>query len=169
VFEDSPAEKAKLKHGDVILRFDGVDIKEFDDLPRRVANTPPGSAVDMVVMRNGKEKKLSAVIEKMNADPIELAGNTSPGLDWGFDVQNLSPPIAEQLGLEKDLVGVVITDVEPESAAQEAGLQRGDVILEANRKAVRSVGDLEDLIGDDEDPVLLVRRDDGTLYVPLTR
>ncbi len=169
VFEDSPAEKAKLKHGDVILRFDGVDIKEFDDLPRRVANTPPGRAVDMVVMRNGKEKKLSAVIEKMNAEPIELAGNTSPGLDWGFDVQDLSPPIAEQLGLEKDLVGVVITDVEPESAAQEAGLQRGDVILEANRKAVRSVGDLEDLIGDDEDPVLLVRRDDGTLYVPLTR
>jgi len=169
VFEDSPAEKAKLKHGDVILSFDGVDIKEFDDLPRQVASTPPGSAVDVLILRDGKEKQLEAVLEKMDSDPIELAENSSSGLGWGFDVQDLSPPIAEQLGLPEDLDGVVITDVEADSAAQEMGLQRGDVILEANRKAVKSVGDLEDLIRDDDDPVLLIRRGDGTLYVPLTR
>ena len=169
VFEDSPAEKAKIKHGDVILEFDGVEIDNFDDLPRQVANTPPGSQVDVVVMRDGKKKTLATKLEKMEDTPIELARSDSPGLDWGFDVQDLSPRIAEQLGLDPQQDGVVIADVKPDSPAQEAGLQRGDVIVEANRKSVESVDQLLELIEDDDDPVLLVRRGDGTLYVPLTR
>ncbi len=169
VFEDSPAEKAKIKHGDVILEFDGVKIKDFDDLPRQVASTPPGADVDVVVMRDGKRKTLATRLEKMEDTPIELARSDAPGLDWGFDVQDLSPRIAEQLGLEGQLEGVVITDVKPESPAQESGLQRGDVIVEANRRSVKSVKQLEKLLEDDDDPVLLVRRGDGTLYVPLER
>ncbi len=105
----------------------------------------------------------------MEDTPIELARSDSPGHDWGFDVQDLSPRIAEQLGLDQQRDGVVIADVKPDSPAQQAGLQRGDVIVEANRMSVKSVDQLLELIEDDDDPVLLVRRGDGTLYVPLTR
>ena len=90
-------------------------------------------------------------------------------MDWGFDVQDMSPRIAEQLGLDESTRGVVITDVQPDTAAAEAGLQRGDVILEANRRSVKSVDELEKQLAKDDDPVFLVRRGDGTLYVPLTR
>ena len=169
VFEGSPAEKAKLQRGDVILEFAGGPIDDFDDLPRRVAATTPGSKVDVVVMRDGKEKKLKAVLEKK--EPVIATATTedSPGSDWGFDVQDLDPRIAEQLGLDESVQGVVITDVEPDSPAAEAGLRRGDVIVEANRKSVKSVGDLEDQLEKDEAPVLLIRRGEGTLYVPLTK
>ena len=61
VFEDSPAEKAKLERGDVIIEFNGSEIENYDDLPRRVASTPPGAEAKMVIMRNGKRKKLTTV------------------------------------------------------------------------------------------------------------
>ncbi len=170
VFEDSPADKAKVKHGDVILEFNGVAIDNFDDLPRQVAATPPGTEVDVLVLRNGKEKKLSAMLERMESEPIELATREGPASDWGFDVQDLSPKIAEQLGLGENTEGVVITDVEPESPADAAGLRRGDLILEANRNEVKSLDDLKDRLDDSGNTaVLLVRRGDGTLYIPIER
>jgi serine protease Do len=169
VFEDSPAEKAKLKHGDVILSFNGKQIEDFDDLPRQVAATPPGAEVKVEILRDGKEKTLKATLERKENEPIQLAAGESPSSDWGFDVQDLSPRIAEQLGLESELEGVVITDVDPDTPADAAGLRRGDVILEANRVEISSVHDLTDQLDDDEDPVLLIRRGDGTLYVPLER
>jgi serine protease Do len=168
VFDDSPASKAKLEHGDVILEFNGKSIDDFDDLPRQVAATPPGSAVDVIIQRDGKRKTLQAVLERMEDEPLQLAHRESPTTDWGFDAQELTPRLAEQLALE-DTSGVVVTNVEPDGAGDSAGLQRGDVILEANRKAVNSLKDLKKQLDDDDTAVLLVRRGDGTLYIPLKR
>jgi serine protease Do len=169
VFEDSPAERAKLKHGDVILKFNGVDIEDFDDLPRQVASTRPGDEVAVVVLRDGKEEQLGAVVERMEEETVIPARHESAGSDWGFDAQDLSPRIAEQLDLDPKTEGVVITDVQPDTPAGEAGLQRGDVIVEANRKTIKSTDDLEAQLDADDDPVLLVRRGEGTIYVPLTK
>ena len=123
----------------------------------------------MVIQRDGKRKTLKAVLERMEDEPLELARTESPTNDWGFDAQELTPRLAEQLALE-DTSGVVVTDVEPDGSGDAAGLQRGDVILEVNRKAVNSRRDLTKQLDEDDDTaVLLVRRGDGTLYIPLER
>ncbi len=169
VFDDSPASKAELEHGDVILEFNGAEISDFDDLPRQVAATPPGTEVKVVVQRDGKRKNLTATLERMKDDSVELTAREAPATDWGFDAQDLTPKIAEQLGLD-DPEGVVITDVESDSPADDAGLRRGDVILEANRKNVKSLDQLKKRLDDNDDTaVLLVRRGDGTIYIPLER
>jgi serine protease Do len=169
VFEGSPAAKAEIQRGDVIVEFNGGRIKDVDDLPRRVADTEPGSKVKVVVIRDGKKKKLEAVVDKMDEAPTPLAdGGESPSKDWGFDVQALTPEIAEQLDFDEAVKGVVITDVDPLGSASRAGLQRGDVIIEANRKEIASLGDLKQALAQDEaQALLLVRRGSGTFYIAI--
>ncbi|HTO54057.1 MAG TPA: DegQ family serine endoprotease [Myxococcota bacterium] len=170
VFDDSPASKAKLERGDVITKFDGRDIREYDDLPRIVASTPPGSAVDVTILRDGKEKKLKATLEKMKEEEIQPASDEQTDSDWGFEVQPLSDEIASQLGLSAGAKGVVVASVDPDSAAARAGLRRGDVILEANRQEIGSAKQLKDALGKNtESAVLLVQRGDGTLYLAIDK
>jgi serine protease Do len=169
VFEGSPAKKAEIERGDVIVEFDGAKIEDVDDLPRRVADTAPGSKVKIVVIRDGKKKKLEAVLDKMDDDAAQLADSReSPSKDWGFDVQALTPEIAEQLGFKEEVSGVLITDVDPAGAASRAGLRRGDVIVEANREEIASLEDLSKALGQDESQaLLLVRRGSGTFYIAI--
>jgi serine protease Do len=170
VFDDSPASKAKLQRGDVITKFNGKDIKEYDDLPRIVASTPPGAAVDMTILRDGKEKSLKATLEKMKEEEVQPASDEQTDSDWGFDVQPMSDEIASQLGLSSGTKGVVVASVDPDSAAARAGLRRGDVILEANRVEVVSPKQLKDALGKNNDSaVLLVQRGDGTLYLAIEK
>ncbi|HXX49392.1 MAG TPA: DegQ family serine endoprotease [Myxococcota bacterium] len=170
VFDDSPAAKAKLQRGDVITKFNGKEIKEYDDLPRIVAATPPGAAVDVTVLRDGKEKNLKATLEKMKEEDIQPASDEQTDSDWGFDVQPMSDEIASQLGLSAGTKGVVVASVDPDSAAARAGLRRGDVILEANRVEVVSPKQLKDALGKNpESAVLLVQRGDGTLYLAIEK
>jgi serine protease Do len=170
VFDDSPAERAKLKSRDVIVEFDGTSIDDVDDLPRKVAATPPGSEVDIIVLRDGKRKTLQAKLETMKKDDVELASRETPSFDWGFSVQELNRELSEQLGLDGNDVGVVVTDVDPEGAAAEAGLRRRDVIVEANRKPTPDVAALEEALdADEERALLLVRRGDGTMFVAIER
>jgi len=170
VFENSPASKAKLERGDVITKFDGKAIKEYDDLPRIVASTPPGSAVDVEILRDGKVRKLKATLEKMKDEEIQPASDEAADMDWGFEVQALNDEIAGQLGLSAGAKGVVVSAVEPESAAARAGLHRGDVIIEANRVEVGTPKQLKDALGKSEDSaVLLVQRGDGTLYLAIEK
>jgi len=171
VFPNSPAEKAKLEQGDVIVEFGGERISDYDDLPRRVAATPPGSEVDVIVLRDGSRQQLTAVLEKMEDEPtIVPASHELPGSDWGFQADNLNPTIAQQLGLSEDTNGVVVTDVDPSGPAYEAGLREGDVIRECNRNDVTNVEDLEEsLESDDARALLLLQRGDGRLFLPITR
>ncbi|HTO06951.1 MAG TPA: DegQ family serine endoprotease [Myxococcota bacterium] len=170
VFDDSPASKAKLERGDVITKFDGRDIKDYDDLPRIVASTPPGSAVDVVILRDGKEKKLKATLEKMKEEEVQPASDEQTDSDWGFEVSPMSDEIASQLGLSSNTKGVVVASVDPESAAARAGLRRGDVILEANRVEIANPKQLKDALGKNNDSaVLLVQRGDGTLYLAIEK
>ena len=144
VFEDSPAEKAKLERGDVIIEFNGTKIENYDDLPRRVASTPPGTKANVVVMRAGKRKQLTTVLEKMEAgEEITLTSHQSHNSNWGFEASDLTPEGAQQLGLPAGTRGVVIEDVDPEGPAARTGLRRGDIVLEANQAEVKDIEDLE--------------------------
>jgi serine protease Do len=170
VFDDSPAAKAKLERGDVITKFDGKDIRDYDDLPRIVASTPPGSAVDVTILRDGKQKNLKATLEKMKEEDVQPASDEQTDSDWGFEVTAMSDEIASQLGLSGNSKGVVVSSVDPESAAARAGLRRGDVILEANRQEISTPKQLKDALGKTNDSaVLLVQRGDGTLYLAIEK
>ncbi len=171
VFENSPASKAKLERGDVITKFNGKAIKEYDDLPRIVASTPPGTAVEVDILRDGKAKKLTATLEKMKDEEIQPASDEeSSDMNWGFEVQALNDEIAGQLGLSAGAKGVVVSAVEPDSAAARAGLRRGDVVIEANRIEIGNPKQLKDALAkSEESAVLLVQRGDGTLYLAIER
>lgn len=168
---EGPAAKAGVKHGDVIIRFDGEAVTKMEDLPRLVARSSIGKKVDLVVLRDGKEKTLAVKVGTLQEPEIADATPTQEeargGFKLGVRVQDLTEQLAEQLQIPAD-GGVVITAVTPGSAAQSAGLQRGDVILEVDRAAVKNVKALKEQLAKAADQVLLlIRRGDATLFVPV--
>ncbi|MEE2677732.1 MAG: DegQ family serine endoprotease [Myxococcota bacterium] len=170
VMPDGPADDAGIQRYDVIVEFDDKPIDEMNDLPRAVAATRVGRKVDVTVLRDGKRKELRAKIAKME-EPQETqlaSADQDDGTSaYGLRVQNLTPDLAGQLGIEGD-EGVVVTGVSPGSSAAEAGLRREDVILEVDKTEVNDVGALEEQLADATDgALLLIRRGDATVFVPL--
>jgi serine protease Do len=165
-----PAAAAGIDRGDVIVEFDGKPIEEMEDLPRLVASTGVGQTVDVTVMRDGKRKKLSVKLGELEDQEVLAKAESPEGpTAFGMRVQNMTPALAEQLGLE-EASGVVITSVEPGSAADEAGLRPRDVIVEVGREPVTDVEDLRaKLAASEKGALLLVRRGDATVFVPLKR
>lgn len=147
-----PADKAGIKAGDIIVEFNGKLVSELHDLPRIVAATAPGKSIKVVVVRDGVEKKLSIVVAKKKEFGEEASG---PGSDngkgddkdkvdvkeyFGIRTETMTPELSLKLGIEEG-AGVVITAVEDASAADEAGLMTGDLIVEVNREAVETLKD----------------------------
>ncbi|HTF35674.1 MAG TPA: DegQ family serine endoprotease [Myxococcota bacterium] len=166
-----PAAAAGLQRGDVIVQFDGKPVKRMEELPRFVASTPIGREAEVVVKRDGKEKTFEVKVGELK-EPEVQASTGKPGEGpsaYGMKVQNLTPEIAEQLGLE-DEKGVVVSGVESGSPADEAGIRRGDVILEADKQPVKDVKELQQRLGEaKKGALLLVRRGDATLYVAIKK
>ena len=135
----SPADKAGIKPGDVIVEFNGKEISQVSVLPNLVAETPVGSKAEVTLFRKGALKKLPIVIAKLNEEQAAASESTENlNKRLGLGVQDLTPEIAAALGIT-DKHGVLITAVEPDSPAAEAGLRKGDLILEFNQKPVRDV------------------------------
>jgi serine protease Do len=168
---DSPAAKAGLRSGDVILRFKGEDVKEMDDLPQRVAETPVGSKAELEILRGKDRRTLQVEIGELAREPRQTAraSKSESGLDsFGFSVSDLSPDLRERLGTERRS-GAVVTHVDPNGAAAAAGIQQGDVVLEVNRKPVKSAAELAKALDGQESALLFISRGDSTLYVPIER
>ncbi|MFW6115403.1 MAG: DegQ family serine endoprotease, partial [Thermodesulfobacteriota bacterium] len=122
VMEGSPAEKAEIRRGDVIIRFDGKKVKEMNALPPMVAQTPVGKEAEVVVIRGGEEKRLAVEIAEMEEKPLRAAPpDTEIEEKFGLSVQELTPELEEALSL-KDEKGVVVSSIEAGSPADEAGL-----------------------------------------------
>jgi len=171
VMPDGPAAKAGIERGDVIVEFNGQAIGDWNELPRQVALTPVDQKVPVVLMRKGKRMSVNAVVAKLEEpEPQEIAkAETAGPAAFGLRVQDVTDEIAEQLGLD-DKNGVVVTAVAPGSPAEEAGLHRGDVILEVDRYAVKNTAQLREKLDEaDEGTLLLVKRGDATLFIPLKR
>ncbi len=168
VNEGSPAEKAGIKQGDIIIKFDGKEIKEMNELPRIVANTPVGKKVEVVVFRNGKEKALKVKVGEMPEEK-EIAFEKEKEKNLGMTVQELTPELASRLGLY-DEEGVIVRRVEPNGPADEAGIRRGDIIKEVNRKPIKNMGDFLEAIEKakpGENILLFIKRGEDTLYLVL--
>jgi serine protease Do len=165
--KDAPAEKAGVKVGDVIVEFDGKEIKDSNDLPIIVARTPVGQKVRMKVLRDRKEVTLNIAIGELKEE--EVVASVKEKGELGLTLQNVTPQIAESLGLAK-AEGLIISAVEPGSPAEEAGLRRGDLVLEVNRKPVRTVDDYRKAVAEspkDRGILFLVQRGDSNLFLAL--
>lgn len=171
VAPDGPAAKAGFKKSDVIREFNGQPIDDYDDLPRVVADTPVGEEVTVMVIRDGKKKTLRPTIAALEEPEITQLAKASPGgaSAFGLRVQDLTPDIADQLGIEGS-DGVVVSGVDPAGPAHEAGIRRGDVIVEVDKQEVADAAELQSrLENTDERTLLLIRRGESQLYVPLKR
>jgi serine protease Do len=168
VVKDGPAESSGLKQGDVIVEFNGQPVGDSAELPLLVARTPIGKAVPLVIIRDKQRQNVSVTIAELK-DEEELAqGSGDSAEDLGLAVQTLTPELAENLGVERALKGVVVTQVDPDGPAGEAGMRRGDVILEVNRVAVKDAAAYSKAIralGKGKSALFLVRRGDNTIFL----
>lgn len=173
----SAAEKAGLKRGDVITAINGEKIEDSNVLRNKVAGTMPGTEIKLTVIRNGQQIELSATLDEYNLDQADNASEENDanpadkgkaGGRLGLSVQSVTPQIAKQLGLDAE-GGVLVTDVDPTGPAADAGIARGDVILEVNRQSVNSPDAVQQAIAKSGDrPVLLlVWRKGSTVFIPV--
>ncbi len=168
VMEDSPAAKAGLKAGDVITEYDGHPIARSSDLPRLVAANVIGHEAALKIVREGHALTLTARIAEL-PEPQQVAATESGRGKLGLSVQPLTPELAQELGVP-DHAGLVVAEVKDGSPAAEAGVQPGDVIVQANRKPVRTVGDLRRALAAQKtgEPTLLqIHREDASLFLAL--
>jgi Do/DeqQ family serine protease len=142
----SAAERAGVKRGDVIVSFNGQPITEYNALRNRVASTKPGTDARIGIVRDGSEKTLTVKLDEAAANRSARDGSgTAPEEEQtalGVAVAPLTPESAARAGIKGDAKGLLVQNVEPGSRAADAGLQPGDVIVEANRKSVTSVDEL---------------------------
>jgi len=173
VSPDSPAAKAGIKAGDIITKFAGKEIAQMNMLPAIVAQTPVGSKVEVDLVRNGKKKTVTVTVGKLQEEEV-VAGKGGVGEldeDLGLTVQELTKDLAQSMGIEEQS-GLIITDVESGSKADEAGLRRGDLILEIDRKPVKTVEELKKALkskNDKDSILLLIKRDTHTSFIVLKK
>jgi serine protease Do len=172
VSDNTPAAKAGIKRGDVIISFNGREVPDSQSLPAMVAATPVAQQATVTVIRNGEKLQLPVTIGQLpsqRADHADPAASVQPAkTKWGLQLRDLDPQIAAQLRLNSDQ-GVVVVGVQPGSLAAESGVRQGDVILEVNRQPVSSVKDMIAKLNgaNNKDQLLLVQRQNGKLFIPL--
>lgn len=172
VEKDGPAGKAGVQRGDIIIKYDGNVVHDEHELPEMVALTPIGKTVPVEVVRDGKHVTLSATIRELKETQVASAeGSSAPGNNWGLTVQDITPEIAQQLGL-KNPKGVVVRNVKQDSPAMDAGLQPGDVILEVDNTKVTSADDFATAARNAQKNKkaarLLVQRGNATIYTVIS-
>ncbi len=175
----SAAEKAGVKRGDIITAINGEKIEDSNVLRNKVAGTLPGSEIKLSILRDGSPLELSATLEEFDTD--ENAKNNDPkGGDGddptkqqgqngklGLSLQPLTDDMARQLKVPGGTEGLVVTDVDPSGVAADAGIVRGDVVMEINRKPVSTVDAVQSALNSagDKPILLLIARGNQVIYL----
>jgi len=164
VHPQSPAQKAGLKRGDVVLAIDGREVSDAESLRFRIATMPVGSTARLTVWRDGRQQAVPVTLiapPETPARDLTVLRGAHPLA--GATVANLSPALADEIGFSSTARGVIVTEVRRGSAAQQIRIASGDVILRVNDREVRSVEDLRRIVTQVALPWrLTVRRGDRT-------
>ena len=167
VVKDGPAARAGIKVGDLIIELNGKQIKDANDLPILVARAAPGEKIRVKILRDKRELTIPVQVEKLKDEEVNVSAQEKEHL--GLTVQKVTPENAESLGVKR-AEGVLITSVEPGSAADEAGLEQGDIIVEVDRKPINDVSEYQKAVmaAQKGKPILfLVRRGENTMFLTL--
>jgi serine protease Do len=173
---DSPAAKAALQQGDVILKVDGRDVEQMRQLPRIIAALEAGHDAKLEVWRDGKTMSVDVEIGRMEPDQVAAVESATPESDatassaLGAELATLTPEVVDEFDLPEGISGVVIVSVEPDSVAAEHGLRPGDIIESVSKTKVNTVADVERLLQEAKDAkqtavLLLVNRGGTVVYV----
>jgi serine protease Do len=175
VVADGPAGKAGVERGDVITELNGKEIKDSTQLREMVAAMQPGSTAKLTVLRHGKELTIDVKLgerpenAKAGQQPSQREQQPQTREKLGLTIQSLTPALAQQLGYEHQ-PGVLVADVAAGSAAEDAGLQRGDLIQEVGRTEITSVAEFDKVVAElksGESAALLVRRGQVTFFTAI--
>jgi serine protease Do len=164
VFKGDPADKAGIKVGDIITKFDGTPVTDPAQLSRLAAATPPNKKVEVVIIRDKQEKTLTITMGKQKEE-AQLAEERADV--YGMRVQELTPQLAKKFGITEE-EGVLVSYVKPGGPAGQAGIRTGDLIVEVNRQQVTSLKDYERIISAVEpgEAIVVLRiRNGNSLYV----
>lgn len=178
VKKGSAADKAGVLRNDIIVAINGEKVEDSNVLRNKVAGSLPGSEIKLTVIREGKQMDLTATLDEFSEPDGKLTGNgpqdngdgsAEKGGKLGLSLEPLTEKSARQLGLDADTEGMVVAGVDQNGPAAEAGISRGDVILEINRKPVRSVDDVKSAIdiSGDKPILLLVNRRGQTVFITI--
>ncbi len=171
---DTPAERARMKRGDVMVEFDGKEITGVEQFRMLAADAAPGEKIDIVVVRDGKRKTIELEVGERNIETAEQAieenaEDISP-LFLGVGLQTLQDEFRETLELPDDVAGVIVTSVQRGTPAAEAQLRRGDIIVEVDRKQIENLDDFRKVMDDyDEDRVMVVIYRGGGYFYRIIR
>lgn len=177
VFKDSPAEKSGMERYDVILELNGKEVTSVSSFRNQIAGMNPGEATKLLVLRNGKKLNVEIKLSELDATKLEGQKQGDSKIDTGvleklgFKAEELDSEIKSQLGLDKNTYGLIVYEVSPSSNASEAGLSKGDVIQEVNRKKISNKKDFDKALSElkSGDSVLLkVLRGKGSLLIAFT-
>ena len=182
VTDDGPAAKAKIRNGDIILKFNNQDVKGWHNLPRIVAETPIGQDVPVTIWRDGKQQDVQVSVAELPDDQVQQANATAPAkpaapkpaeiAGLGLSLAPITDDSRGKYQLNADQKGVVITSITPNSPAAERGLRPGDVIVEVQQEAVNSPSDVQDRVDrvrkqNRRSVLMLVQGQDGLRWIPL--
>lgn len=175
VAKDSPAAKAGIMRGDIILEFNGKGVKEVSTLRNMVAQSKAGSEISVKILRSGKEYTIKMVIVELPREvtevvPEQFPDNTKAEVLTGLTVRDITKEIIRQLGFNKDERGVVVVKVEPGSPADEAEIKKGDIIKEIDKKVVDNLEDFKKIAANikrSESVLLFINRGGKRFYAIL--
>src|SRR5205807_1234471 len=167
---DSPGAKAGLKVGDVITGVNGRQVSDAGHLQMVIGQERPGGKVSLELMRDGKTLTVPVTVDALHSRDGHAGGSSSTEhgkARWGIGLSNLTPELRQQIQLPSDVHGVVITNVQPGSPADNAGLGRGDVIVEVNRHKVETSAEVQRELGNvgpGQDALVLVWSNGGSTF-----
>jgi serine protease Do len=166
------ADRAGLKRGDVIQSLNGQPVRDMNTLRNRIAETSPQSTAELVIVRDGAEKRIAAKLDELSSGPQAGSFDRDEAGDadktaLGVAVAPMTPELASRLGVPSTTKGLVVQDVDPDGRAVEAGIRAGDVIQEVNRRQVSSVADLRAALRQtsDKPALLLINRQGADIFV----
>ncbi len=167
IVEDSPADKAGLKTGDVIVQFNGEKITDPSHLKNIVSSTAPGNNSKVVIMRDGDWKTINVKLEELEQENQTFATINNDRSSLGIEVRDISNSLAERYEIDPKSNGVLVTDIDKKSNAYEAGIRVGDIITRVGTKKITSSKDFINLIEESmqqDSLLLLVKRGERSSY-----